>query len=1289
MYSDAPRPSAAGATTDRRWVTVLFADLVGFTALAERLDPEDLRELQTAYFAAITPPIAAYGGCIEKYIGDAVLAVFGAPRAHEDDAERGARAALAMQEALAALNERHAHSPPLAMRIGLQTGLVVAMVEPAGGFVITGEAVTLAARLQDAAPPGAILIGGETQRRIAGAFETIPLGPIAVRGRAEPVDAFRLMAPRLAAAYPHPPPMRSPLVGRQIELNALVAAIGRLTEGCGGIVTITGEAGIGKSRLMAEARRAVPVQRIMTHALQPIQWLEGRCFSYTAAAYQLWRDLLRSALKLPADATAETAARALWAWVAELRPDRCVELYPPLARLLVLPVAATDSPGRGGGAPRLSGRRPEQERKDRIERDQADIHRSAPAQRQIFDAVRAVIVGLARCAPLALVCEDLHWADPSSIELIEQLLPLVAEIPLLLTCVARPQPDHRAARLRELAAEKYGPRHTDIPLLPLPPDACAALIANLLEAWSPARPGEGAGRTSSALQRPRLVAQDLLDRIQAQAEGNPFFVEELVRALAGCGALAHDAATGVWHATLAAAGIARPATINGILTARIDDLPAATRRVVRLAAVIGRIFPHRLLAAIAGDGPDLDAHLRTLHGQELIQPRDQTPEREFIFKHELTREAAYEGLLKSERRAAHRAVAETLERQPATLGDRQPGLLAHHWERAEAPDKAVEWLLQAGDQARLAYAREEAIGFYERALALQRAAGDDEAAARTLMRMGLAHNAAFDYPRAEAASNAGFALWRQAMARPPTTADLPDAGPPQTLRLSWYPWATVEALQSRAAPIQLQLFAGLVEETPALEVVPAVAEGWDVSPDGRTYTFHLRPDARWSDGAPVVAADFLAGWRRTLHQDMPDETALLLDDIRGARAYHRGELTNPDDLGIHPRGPHTLVVELERPAAYFLHILALPVAMPVPGHLTNLKIAPPDAPGASQAPGAREHWVGNGPFVVEAVRPGEILTLARNPSYSGRFTGNIGRVEINQRFAANEWEAMIEMFRSGGYDVCGIWNFPPEAHAAARSWHTGGYLVAPSLSVGAWIFNVTQPPFDDWRVRWAFQRGVDVCDLIWRVNEGRISPGTGGWVPPGMPGHSPGLAPAFDLAEARRLLAAAGYRDGADLPLTRILGEDSPAAHYYSVVFRGQLRDNLGITVERRNPGPTEHDRILRTATTPPANLMWLGVAARYPDPDSLLRVMSERVWRMVGRRDAEFDRLVEEARGLRDHEARLALYRQADAILVREAYVWPHLYARTHLLLQPWVKRYPVSPLPMSFWKDVVIAPH
>jgi len=384
-----------------------------------------------------------------------------------------------------------------------------------------------------------------------------------------------------------------------------------------------------------------------------------------------------------------------------------------------------------------------------------------------FCAVEMLIECAASERPLVLVCEDLHWADPTSMELLEQLLALTDRgTPLLFLCVFRPDTEHASWRIKETVARLYRHRHTDLWLDPLSAAESEVLVGNLL--------------------RVEDLPPKLKWRILSHAEGNPFYVEEVIRSLIDSGDIAREVGrgsltepTGRWQATQDVSSIPIPDTLHGVLMARIDRLQEEAKRVLQLAAVIGRMFLYRVLAAIAQEERELDGHLVTLQREAMIRERARLPELEYIFKHELTREAAYNGLLKKERRVFHRQVAEALERLFPDRIDEQVGLLAHHWERAGDAEKATEYLLRAGDQARLAYAHQEAIDYYQRAQAFLKEGEEHERAARTLMKLGLTYHTAFDFKAARQAYEEGFALWQRVGEMEPA---LPPPPAPHALR---------------------------------------------------------------------------------------------------------------------------------------------------------------------------------------------------------------------------------------------------------------------------------------------------------------------------------------------------------------------------------------------------------------------------------------------------------------------------------------------------------------------------
>jgi class 3 adenylate cyclase len=408
----APSAPLAG---ERRMVTVMFADISGFTAMAGAADAEAMRDLMNDCFDWLVPIIEKYEGRVDKFIGDEIMALFGAPIAHENDPERALRAALGMKGAIAAFNAER--GTDLELHFGVNTGFVVAGGIGTRGrqrYSVIGDAVNLAARLKDASVRGEILVGPDTFRLTEPLFEFEPLEAIAVKGKTEPVPVYRVQAPRaIPGALRGIAGLESPLVGRQAEFRALLETIERLRAGEGGIVTLAGEAGLGKSRLVAEIREHISRQGSSLESPE-LRWVEGRCLSYgTSTAYLLWLDVLRGLMGVTMEDTPDTIRDALQDRVESLCPDRYETVYPYLIRLMAMPPEAA------------------------VESTAPDLEDESPKS-ATFQAVESLLEGAAQQCPTVVVCEDLHWADPTSVELLEQLLALTDRAPLQLVCVFRP-----------------------------------------------------------------------------------------------------------------------------------------------------------------------------------------------------------------------------------------------------------------------------------------------------------------------------------------------------------------------------------------------------------------------------------------------------------------------------------------------------------------------------------------------------------------------------------------------------------------------------------------------------------------------------------------------------------------------------------------------------------------------------------------------------------------------------------------------------------------------------------
>ncbi len=664
----ADKTRAAGQIEgERRQVTVVFADISGFTALSERLDPEDVASLVNDCLKELAQAVYQYEGMVDKFIGDCVMAVFGAPIALEDDAENALRATIAMRENLQGFNRRWIEKlgQPLDVHIGVNTGMVIAGNvgnDLRMSYTVMGDTVNVASRLEDAAKGGQILVSRNTYRLTRGAFAFQEMDPIKVKGKQEPLTVYELLHAKLQPDKARGVEgLSSPLVGRAAERQALVEYLEKLQTGRGQIAAILGEAGIGKSRLLAEIRRREG---------KDLTWLEGRSFAFSRSlGYGAFLDLLRRYAGIADEDSEAEAAASLKARLNAILPGD-LESYAILGQLLSMRLDSTETAAVGT----VTGE---------------------AFRNRLFAVLERLLLALAKQKPVVVVMEDLHWADHSSLELLDHLFRLITQAPIAFVLLSRPKQESSVSWEKlGPTLENYRPYLLEIPLKPLSGEASGDLVRGLLD--------------GSML--PKNLAEVILDR----SEGNPFFVEEVLRSLIERGVLAR--ANGAWKVTDLVENIQVPDSLQGVLLSRLDRLPEETKRVIQKACVIGRVFLFRVLEYMAREETELESQMAFLEDAALVRERERIPEIEYVFDHALTQEVAYQTLLGPSRKLLHQKVGEAMEAIFSERIDQHRALLAYHFFKGEDWEKALKYSAGEADAAVQLYAYAEAREHYHRAL---------------------------------------------------------------------------------------------------------------------------------------------------------------------------------------------------------------------------------------------------------------------------------------------------------------------------------------------------------------------------------------------------------------------------------------------------------------------------------------------------------------------------------------------------------------------------------------------
>ncbi len=684
---------------ERRVATIIIADVKGSTDLMEQVGTERWVKLMNRVLQILETEVYRYGGKVDQFRGDGLVAFFGTPTAHEDDPERAVLAALAMQAALqpfaADLEKREGIN--LALRIGVNTGEVI--VTSVGNDrqyreeTAMGEAIALAARMEAAAEAGTVLVSDFTYRLTAAKFEWQPLGEIKVKGVSYPIAVYRPLAPA-SHERPEAYELSSPLIGRDAEVESLKARIEDLNDGIGSIVMITGEQGMGKTLLTDEVRHYLARQNALlaeAHDREAtatassfakvtgVIWLRGRCRSYTQSQpYAMWQDMLRNWLGIRQNEPHEQTRDRLWQQAVALWGERADEFYPDLAALLALPLEAQHA--------------------DRIKHLDADSLRQ-----QFFLTIRQWIEALAEEGPLVLNFSDMQWADATSLDLLKYSLPLCDYTGLLWLFVFRPDRASPVWEFHHFVETEYPHRLMTLNLPPLTPEQSREMIQVLIG--------------------PDVLPEATQDLIIQKAEGNPYYIQEMIRALIFQGILVRVPETGRWHTTQAVTTLTLPDSLQSLLLASIDRLTPEEQHILQIASVIGTVFWSKIVEVLANNPTQVKTHLTALQRAQLIRERGRTSEFgiEYVFKSSLIRDAAYDRLLSSQRTSYHLRIAEYIEthsgqENQAHSAPQFYGALAYHYRYAGKIEKELDYSLKGAEYAKKIYANAEAGKQYTRAL---------------------------------------------------------------------------------------------------------------------------------------------------------------------------------------------------------------------------------------------------------------------------------------------------------------------------------------------------------------------------------------------------------------------------------------------------------------------------------------------------------------------------------------------------------------------------------------------